>query len=150
MGLRGISELISASLLALIVVVIGGAITATIIQHITATRQLVEHEFRDSILKARQELEITIAYIDGNNIIAIIATDNMPVKLNDVYINGTPVTRNCTLSLNNGETITDIRGYIIPYYTAATLRCIMPHPARYARLLIVYDGGEAYAEAKTP
>ena len=150
MRLRGVSELVSASLLALIVVIIGGAITVTIMQHIAITRQLAEQEFENSIFKARQELEITISYIDGNDIIAIVATDNMPVKLNDVYINGSLATRNCTLSLNNGETVTNIRDYIIPYYAAATLRCTMPHPAQYARLLIVYEGGEAYAEAKAP
>ncbi len=150
MKLRGVSELVSASLLALIVVIVGGAVAAAIMQHAAATRQLAEQEYINNVLKARQELEIAITYIDGNDLVAIIVTDNMPVRLNDVYINGTLVTGNCRISLNNGETVTSIKGYTLPYYTAATLRCTMPHAAQYAKLLIVYEGGEAYAEAKTP
>ncbi len=144
--LRGISEYISAALLAIIVLGVGALVVSRIFENAYTAQQLAERQLVKTTLETRQDLIITLAYIDSNDTLhVVIVTDNTPVKLYDVYINDTPWSSRCTLSLNNGQTLIP-HNVALPYYAAATITC--NGAGSYADVKIVYEGGEAYASAK--
>ncbi len=145
--LRGISEYVSAALLAIIVLGVGALVVSRIIENTYTAQQLAEQQLIKTTMESRQDLAIALAYIDDNSVLhVIIVTDNTPVKLYDIYINNTLWSNECTLSLNNGQTLTP-HNIVLPYYAAATITCNLGGKS-YADVKIVYEGGEAYASAK--
>ncbi len=145
--LRGISEHVSAALLALIVLSIGALVVTRIIDEAYIARQLAEQELVEIQLETSQDIAISLAYIDDEGILhVVIVTGYMPVKIYDVYINNTLWSKRCLLRLNNGTVLLP-HNVELPYYVAAAITCNLGDKS-YADVKIVYEGGEAYASAK--
>ncbi|ALL00793.1 hypothetical protein Pyrde_0743 [Pyrodictium delaneyi] len=144
--LRGISELTSAALLALIVISIGGLVVIRVIESIQtgiqeATNQLIEAE-----MSLRQALGVTAAYIDSlGNLIVVLVSGDFPVKLQDVYINDTLWSSQCRAA-SAGRT-GPIEGFVVQPYSIVVITCSVG-AASYADVKIVYEGGSVATRAQ--
>ncbi|BEP18301.1 hypothetical protein PYJP_16530 [Pyrofollis japonicus] len=149
--LRGISEYVSAALLAIIVLGVGGLVVSRIIETTYTAQQQAEQQSVRAKVEAMQDLTIALAYINQSDVLhVVVVTDNTPVLLYDVYVNNTLWSDNCTARLNNGSEYHPVHNVRLPYYAAADIECTLPAGTSLAEVKLVYQGGEAYASAKKP
>ena len=147
MRYRGISELVSASLLALIVVIIGGIILAKMLGELNARINQISESLIEAEISLSQAVDIAIAYIDRDgNLQLVVATGDFPVKLHGLYVNSTPAS-SCTVSLTTGETGA-LEGFDIPAYSLARITCSLGPGAVAADVKLIYEGGEVHAYAQ--
>lgn len=147
MRCRGISELVSATLLALIVIIIGGIIVAKMLSELNARINQISKNLVEAEMSLSQAVDIAIAYIDGNgDLQLVVATGDFPVKLYGLYVNST-LASGCTVSLTNGETGA-LEGFEIPAYSLARITCSLGPGAAAADVKLIYEGGEVHAYAQ--
>jgi len=144
--LRGVSELVSAALLSLIVLIVGGYIVVNIIEIFEEQKSSIEKRFLDEAMRARSIIGIVASYYDDNsqNVVVVVASGDYPVKIYSVYLNNS-IASNCTIKLTNGEE-SQLEDFSLKPYSLATIACKAP-PGLYT-VKISYEGGEATALAK--
>lgn len=143
--MRAVSELVSAALLALIAITVGGLVLAWFTGYLQLGGQAVEKQLVRSQLAALQEASVAAAYVDSSGVLHVyIATGPNPVTINDVYVNGTLYDSNCTVYYNStAHTLPDV---VVPSYAIAEVRCSLPSPVP-AEVRIIYGGGVLLAYA---
>ena len=147
MRYRGISELVSASLLALIVIIVGGIIVAKMLGELNSRINQISENLVEAEMSLSQAVDIAIAYIDGNgDLQLVVAAGDFPVKLHGIYVNSTPAS-GCTVFLTNGETGA-LEGFEIPAYSLARITCSLGPDALAADVRLIYEGGEVHAYAQ--
>ena len=144
-AVRAISELVSAALLALIAITVGGLVLAWFTGYLQLGSQSVERQLVRSQLAALQEASVAAAYVDSSGVLHVyVATGPNPVTINSVYVNGTLYNSNCTVYYDSAsEALPDAR---VPGYALAEIRCSLPSPAP-AEVRIIYGGGVLVAYA---
>ena len=144
-ALRAVSELVSAALLALIAITVGGFVVAMLVNNLVQQQGRLQEEIVRNIYATRQAIGIVLARVDNTGRVeVVIATGDTPTPIQAVYINGTPA--DCNITLTNGDTVA--YGAPIPPYTAAVIRCTPPSGAGPHVVRIVYPGGAVTALAE--
>ena len=143
MRLRSVSELVSAALLGLIAITIGGFVVALLVSQLSQQQSMIQEQLVKNIFETRQEVSIAFAYVSGTNVVAVAVTGDTPTSIDAVYIDGQLAS--CTLSLTNGTTIS--LGSRIPPYTAVVIRCPVSTTGAHV-VRIVYPGGSTTALAQ--
>ncbi len=143
--LRGISEITSAALLALIVLILGSFIVSRIFSIIDTSIREAREEVAEVEHRFRQSLGILAAYkpsIDTVNI--VVSSSDYPVKLLAVYINETMWNNQCIVF--SGYGVGDVEAFLLKKYSTALIRCSVPSGSLLVKL--VYEGGviEVYVE----
>jgi len=143
--LRAVSELVSAALLALIAISVGGLVLAWLTGYLQLGSQSLERQLVRSQLAALQEASVAAAYVDAAGVLHVyVATGPNPVRIDYVYVNGTLYDSNCSVyydSVSEG-----LPGALVPGYTVAEVRCSLPSPSP-AEVRIIYGGGVLLAYA---
>ncbi len=140
-GLRGISEITSAALLTLIVLIVGSFVIARILG-------ALEHglsEAQGKIVRIEQEMGSTLVVMAAykptdTSVKVVLVSGEYPVKLLAVYVNDELWTANC---LVDGS---PVNGYMVAPDTLAVLEC-SGVPSGTVSVKIVYEGGEVAAFA---
>jgi len=142
--MRAISELVSAALLALIAITVGGLVVSLLVNSLAQQRSQLQDELVKQLYGSRQAIGIVLAYVAPDGYIHIVAaTGDTPSTINAVYVNGEKA--DCTLKLTNGTAISYGAG--IPPYTSVVAECSpVGSPPYIVRL--VYPGGSAVALAR--
>ena len=149
-GARGVSELTSAALLALIVLIAGGFVVSRIIAlageaGVRAERHLVEQS-----LSMLRDLETALAYVDsGGTLHAVVVTGPLPIHLYSIYVNGVEITGSCTVELTNGTSLPASGKPLLPSEVVAHISCSDVAASEPVEVRIVYEGGEAVAIARS-
>jgi len=145
--LRAVSELVSAALLALIAVAVGGAVVALLLNQLVQQRAILQEEVARNIFATRQAVGIVLARVDPatGDVEAVVVTGDTPTKIEAVYIDERQA--QCSITLTDGTPLPP--GGRIPPYTAVLLTCTPPAGAQPPYLVrIVYPGGAATALAE--
>ena len=137
MGLRGVSEMVSASLLALIVLVVGGVVVASILGRLEAERQRAVETVVEKLEETRQALAPVMAYQSGGTVYVVVASGDYPVRILSVYVDNQP--GSCRLVYSNGTSVA-VEGALVPPYASATLECSVATTGAHL-VKIVYEGG---------
>ncbi len=144
--MRGLSELVSASLLAAIALILGGLVVAHILSLLQEEQQRLQEESLRQLMLAREALASPLAYYDTNtgNLIVVVVAGDFPVTLRAVYVNDT-LAQGCTVRDSTGAAAA-LDGYVVKPYTLAVIECPQPQASLY-HVKIVYEGGELYVQA---
>ena len=149
-GLRGISEYVSAALLAIIVLGIGALVVSRIIEDTQLAAQRGEENVIETKLRSMQDLTVALAYIDTSSVLhVVVVSAEAPVNIEAIYVNNTLWNDQCSIGLVNGTLLSSPPNTVLPYYAAAIINCYLPAGTTIASVKIVYGGGEVYAVAKT-
>lgn len=138
---RGVSELTSAALLALIVLVVGGFV----VSHILSILEYGYSETQNRILGISQEIEKTLtvmaAYKPADSIVRVVlASGGYPVRLDAVYVNEILWTDACTV---DGS---PVKGFVVGPDSIVVLECTST-PSGTVSVKVAYDGGDVVALA---
>ena len=147
---RGISELTSAALIALIVLVVGGFAVSKIVNMLASQKQDISREVVEQLAQAREALSSPFAYYSDalGKLYVAVATGDYPVKPYAVYVNETPATSSCIIRDSRGNTYS-VGDYTIPPYSIAVIECSVSAGNLY-RVTVLYEGGRLQvAAAKT-
>ncbi len=139
--LRGISEITSAAILTLIVLIVGGFVVARILG--VLEHGLSEAQNRISMIEREMgsTLAVMAAYKPSDTIARVIlVSGEYPVKLTAVYVNDELWAANC---LVDGS---PVDGYTMGPETVAVLECTGV-PLGTVSVKVVYEGGEVVALA---
>ncbi|KSW12552.1 hypothetical protein CF15_07495 [Pyrodictium occultum] len=140
------SELLSATLLALIVISVGGFLLAKVLSTVNERMNEISQSALRAENRLHQALDIAMAYIDSSgNLQVVVASGDYPVKLQRLYVNSTSA--NCTVYLTNGDQ-GPVEGFTVPPYSLARITCSLGSGAESADVKVVYQGGEVYAHAQ--
>ena len=95
---RGVSEIVSAILLLVIVVAVGSTLYVQFYLNATQHQLQVMQETIRADIAAKQQLEILLAvgYSKNNTVTIIVATGSYPVEIYSIYINNTLAQYNST------------------------------------------------------
>ncbi len=147
--LRGISEHVSAALLAIIVLGVGALVVSRIIDNTQLVAQQGEENVIETKLRSIQDLTVALAYIDANSVLhVVVVSAGAPVTIEAIYVNNTLWNKQCSARLANGTLLPPPPSTVLPYHAAAIIDCSLPPGARIASVKLVYEGGEAHAIAK--
>jgi hypothetical protein len=140
---RGVSELVSAALLALIAITVGGLVVVLLVNQLNQQQGILQELLTRNLYQSRQVVAIVYASTQGDRVEAVAVTGDTTTEINAVYIDG--VNASCTLSLTNGTRI--LLNTPIQPYTAVVITCPVfgtgPHLVR-----IAYPGGSTTALAQ--
>ncbi|ABM80013.1 hypothetical protein [Hyperthermus butylicus] len=137
--LRGVSEIVSAALLVIIVVSVGAFVVARILETIGYGIHAGERQVLKTMISTRQAVAPALAYIDANNTLhVVIVTGDYPVELTALYINGSIAT-NCNVT--SGNTTGPLEGFVVPYYSLAHIQCSLPADTKLAEVTLYHGGG---------
>ena len=143
--MHGVSELVSASLLALMVLIVGGMVVSRIISTVSYGVEAGERQVTEAMLTYRQTVSIITAYIDSSNVLhVVVATGDYPAKLDALYINNTPAA-GCVV--DSGGSSGPLEGFTIPYYSLAHIRCDLPAGTELVTVILYHRGGSVAALA---
>lgn len=144
---RGVSELTSAALIALIVLVVGGFAVSKIVGMLSSQKQDISREVVRQLEQARAALSSPFAYYSDSlgKLYVAVATGDYPVKPYAVYVNDTPATSSCIIRDSSGNTYS-IGDYTIPPYSIAVIECSVPSGSFY-RVTVLYYGGSLHVSA---
>ena len=138
---KGVSEYVSAIILALIVLISGAMVLIYAISTLDQGYQRIEEELLEVEHTARQSLTIVASYVVNTELRTIVVTADYPVKILDIYVNSSLITPSCRLVIGSSS-------FSIPFtlrpYTAATILCTLstaPEPGSYIEVRIAYEGG---------
>jgi hypothetical protein len=146
---RGISELVSAALLVIIVVTVGTLVVSRIIESASYGAQVSQMLGLKQVISARQALAVVYAAVNhtSSTLDIIVGTGDFPVNLQAVYANETLLT-NCTASWDNSTAkLTGNNTVTLPPYTLARITCTLPKPG-VVQVKVYYEGGAATAIAR--
>ncbi len=133
----GVSEIVAAMMLLLITVAIGTALYLYLYSRAIAYQQSVTQELIAEEVRSEQQLTILLVYGNSttNTIVLYLATGNMPVELDGIYVNN-------TLAYNSP---TNLSASSISKVTVNSPIPLAPGEIVYVK--IVYAGGYSYVEA---
>ncbi|MCX8198789.1 MAG: hypothetical protein N3E36_02010 [Sulfolobales archaeon] len=136
----GVSEQLSAVILTLIVLSSMSLLFIYANNFISITEQRISRRIIEAGASVKQALDIAAAYISGDELVIVIASNNYPVKLYDIYVNESLATSYCKI---NGETI---EGHVVEPLYLEVITCSMGL-TNFTLIKLVYEGGviEAYA-----
>ncbi len=136
----GVSEQLSAVILTLIVLSSMSILFIYANSFISITEQRISRKIIESEALVRQALDIAAAYISGDELRLVIASNNYPVKLYGIYINESLFTSYC--NINGGI----IEGHVVEPLCIEVITCSIG-PANFTLVKLTYEGGviEAYA-----
>ena len=143
MKLRSVSELVSAALLGLIAITVGGFVVALLVNQLSQQQSMSQEQLVKSVFETRQDISIAFAYVSGSNVVAVAVTGDTPTRIDAVYVD--EQLASCTLSLTNSTTVPI--GSSIPPYTAVIIRCPVSTTGAHV-VRIVYPGGSTTALAQ--
>ncbi|MET1101607.1 MAG: hypothetical protein ABWW69_03920 [Pyrodictiaceae archaeon] len=146
--MRGLSPYVSAILLTLIVLVVGGMIVANTISIAGQRYQDIERRVLEIEHTSRQDLGLLASYIDSqNNLRIYLATGDYPVKILAVYVDGVLYTSKCSFYTGNTTSIVECSPpCLAPAYTMVIIKCsgVAKDIVSYR---VVYEGGAVEHEA---
>ncbi len=145
-GLRGVSELVSAALLVIIVVTVGTMVVARLIETASTGVQVASQESLRQLISARQALVVVGGLLDtaAGTVRVYIGSGDFPVTLQAVYVNDEPVS--CTVSWDGEEAqLTGNNTVTMPAYTLALISCPTPTTQTPLRVTVYYEGGSTTA-----
>jgi len=148
-GLRGISELVSAALLVIIVVTAGTLVVSRIIESASYGVQVSQRLGLRQVMAARQALAVVYAGVNytSSTLNIIVGSGDFPVTLQSVYASETLLT-SCKVAWDATEAqLTGNNTVTIPPYTLAHIICTLPKPG-VVQVKIYYEGGAAAAIAR--
>ncbi|MCS7128032.1 MAG: hypothetical protein RMI83_02005 [Desulfurococcaceae archaeon] len=136
----GVSEQLSAVILTLIVLSSMSLLFIYANNFISITEQRISRRIIEAGASVKQALDIAAAYISGDELVIVIASNNYPVKLYDIYVNESLATSYCNI---NGEAI---EGHVVEPLYLEVITCSMGL-TNFTLIKLVYEGGviEAYA-----
>ena len=138
---RGISEYVSAIILAIIVMIGGAMVLIYAMSTLEQGYQRIEEELLRAEHTARQSLTIIASYVVNTELRTVVVTADYPVKILDIYVNNSLVTPSCKLVIEDSSFSIP---YILEPYTAAMILCTLstaPEPGSYIEVRIAYEGG---------
>ncbi len=136
----GVSEQLSAVILTLIVLSSMPLLFIYTNNFISMTEQRISRKIIESEASVKQALDIAAAYISGDELILVIASNNYPVKLYGVYVNESLFTSYCNI---NGGTV---EGHVVEPLYLEVITCSIGL-TNFTLIKLTYEGGviEAYA-----
>ncbi len=148
---RGVSPLVSAVIMTLIVLGVGAYVVAYAITNFHSIAQRISYSSQRALLEMSQDIAVLAAYINSSlsptKLYVLLATGGSPAKILAIYVNDEPYNSLCLFSVD-GSTPTTISssGIYVPPRSFVSIEC--PAPGTYAKVTIVYEGGEVTVYAK--
>ncbi len=136
----GVSEQLSAVILTLIVLSSMSLLFIYAGNVISIVEQKISRKIVEASGSTRQVLDIATAFISGDELILVVASNNYPVKLYGIYINESLATSYCNIS---GKTI---EGHVVEPLCLEVITCNIGL-INFTLVKLTYEGGviEAYA-----
>lgn len=144
---RGVSPLFSSLLLAMIVLSVGAYVVIYVLSHLNYLEQQMESSQERLLYRFSQSIALLSTYINDGMLYILMSTGDTYAVIRGVYVNNTLYTSNCLISID-GSTPSSISGgvYVAPH-SFVSINCSVG-PASFAKVVVVYDGGEVVAYAR--
>ncbi|NPA97605.1 MAG: hypothetical protein GXO32_08400 [Crenarchaeota archaeon] len=147
---KGVSPLVSAIILTLIVLGVGAYIVAYAITSFNSMVQRIKFSNQRVLYQVSQDLAILAAYINSSalptKLYVLAATGGSPAKLLAIYVDNQPYNSQCLVSVDGSTpTLIPKEGIYIPPQSFVSITC--PAPGKTATVTLVYEGGEVTVHA---
>ncbi len=144
---RGISPIFSAILLTLIVLSVGAYVVIYAISHLNYLKQQMSSSEERLIFRFSQSIALLSTYINNGVLYVLMSTGDTYAVLKDIYVNDTLYTSNCLVSIDGSAPTPFRSGIYVAPHTFVAISCSIG-TATFAKVTVVYGGGEVVAYAK--